>query len=91
MIEAGKAKIFQGNAQLETCRALRALRFTSETANMASDLLSVSNVARIFFTSEEAIRKAAWRKKVGVKLGGRVFIHRSALGALYLRRRSSLP
>ena len=84
MIEAGRAQIDAGNAQLESCRALRALGPASAAANIAGELIPVASVAQMIGTTKAAIRMKVRRAKVGVKMGGRVYVHRSAIPALYV-------
>ena len=83
MIEAGRAQIEAGNAQLESCRALRALGRASAPADIASDLVAIASVAKMIGASKAAVRRKAWRKGVCVRIGGRLHVHRSAIGALY--------
>jgi len=84
MIEAGRAQIDAGNAQLESCRALRLLGRASAPTNIASDLVPIASVAKMIGVSKAAVRRKAWRKGVCVRVGGRLHVHQSAIGALYL-------
>ncbi|HEY8126152.1 MAG TPA: hypothetical protein VIF88_12130 [Methylocystis sp.] len=83
MIEAGRAQIDAGNAQLESCRALRALGPASAAANIAGELVSIGSVAQIIGVSKDAVRMKVRRAKIGVKRGGRVYVHSAAIPALY--------
>ena len=83
MIEAARAQIDAANAQLESCRALRTLGRASAPADIASDLVPIGSVAKMIGVSKDAVRKKAWRKGVCVRVGGRLHVHRSAIGALY--------
>jgi hypothetical protein len=83
MIQAGNAQIVQGEAQLESCRALRAQCHASDAADMASDLIPVTKVAQLIGVSKEAMRMKVRRKGVGIKVGGRLHVHVSAIGSLY--------
>jgi predicted TIM-barrel fold metal-dependent hydrolase len=82
-IDAGKAQVAQGSTQLEICRALRNQRRAAEAAEMAGDLVSVANVAKILGKSKAAIRMKVFRMRVGVKVGASVHIHRGVIGSLY--------
>ena len=84
MIEAGRAQIDAGNAQLESCRALRLLGRASAPTNIASDLVPIASVAKMIGVSKAAVRRKAWRKGVCVRVGGRLHVHQSAIGALYV-------
>jgi len=83
MIEAGRAQIDAGNAQLESCRALRALGPASAAANIAGELVPIGCVARMIGVSKDAMRMKVRRAKVGIKMGGRVYVHSAAIPALY--------
>jgi hypothetical protein len=83
LIEAGKAQIVHGEAQLESCRALRAQCHASGAADMASELILASKVAQLIGVSKEAMRMKVRRKGIGVKVGGRLHVHVSAISSLY--------
>ena len=80
---AARAMIDAGNAQLESCRALRALGPASAAANIAGELVSIGSVAQIIGVSKDAVRMKVRRAKIGVKRGGRVYVHSAAIPALY--------
>ena len=73
----------KGSAQLASCRALRALGRASAPADIASEFVPIGSVAKMIGVSKGAVRKKAWRKGVCVRIGGRLHVHRSAIGALY--------
>ncbi len=83
MIEAGRAQIEAGNARLESCRALRALGRASAPADIANDLIPIASVAKMIGVSKAAMRMKVRRARIGVKIGGRIHVHRTAIPALY--------
>ena len=62
----------------------RALGPASAAANIAAELVPIASVAKMIGVSKAAVRRKAWRKGVCVRVGGRLHVHRSAIGALYV-------
>jgi hypothetical protein len=83
MIEAAVAQTAAGNVLLESCRALRLLGRASAPTDIAGDLVPIASAAKMLGVTKAAVRKKAWRKGVCVRVGARLFIHQTAISALY--------